>query len=199
MTQDSKTVQPTERQLRAMAQLATHQDPEVEDVRDFQEKFGQLSARTPRMLTRRKLLERIRFMQEELDELKKAETLDDMFDALLDLVYVAKGTAVMMGLPWRAGWDLVHGKNMQKVPGQTHRGNLVDVAKPPGWTPPDHLPLLEAAGWALGAGKQATIQANVASAYKKGDGYPLQYLADDQVHLDSGEAWVDLEAPKEAP
>lgn len=166
----------------ALAQHALGLDPEFEDVKDFHVKFHQLVGEQPRMLTRRKLLERVRFLQEELDELKKAETLADMFDALLDLVYVAKGTAVMMGLPWREGWIEVQTKNMQKIVKETHRGNRVDVGKPAGWTPPDHLPFLEVRGWVHGTCPWQTVQ---------GLGMQVvpQALADDQTHLEDGTAW----------
>lgn len=122
-------------------------DNELEDVRRFQEKFRQLSFYHPGFLTRRKLEERARFLQEELNELLDATTLEDQADALVDLVYVAKGTAVMMGLPWPELWDDVQRANMAKVRGATHRGNLVDVKKPPGWQPPNGAAILYQAGW----------------------------------------------------
>lgn len=129
---------------RLWAALRGH-DAEFNDVRRFQEKFGQLSYYDPGFLTRRKLEERARFLQEELDELLAAPTLSLQADALIDLVYVAKGTAVMMGLPWAALWDDVQGANMRKVRGQTARGNLVDVCKPPGWIGPNTGYILAAA------------------------------------------------------
>jgi predicted HAD superfamily Cof-like phosphohydrolase len=125
-------------------------DPEFEDVRAFQEKFGQLSFYEPGFLSPRKLAERGRFLQEELNELLEAKTLEDQADALVDLVYVSKGTAVMMGLPWRALWDDVQRANMAKARGLTHRGNKVDVMKPVGWVPPQGAKILEDAGWTLG-------------------------------------------------
>lgn len=131
------------------------------DVARFQSKFGQLVAHQPRHLTLRKLQERIMFMQEELNEFAFASTMSihgvsetlkeqDLAlqaDALVDLVYVALGTAVMMGLPWTHLWDDVHRANMAKVPGTTHRGNLVDVCKPEGWEGPKTLHILVAAGY----------------------------------------------------
>ena len=125
-------------------------DLELEDVRAFHDKFKQLNYDEPGFLSRRKQLERAGFMQEELDEFLAAKTLADQADALIDLVYVAKGTAVMMGLPWCRLWEDVQRANMEKVPGTTHRGNLVDVAKPPGWRPPEGHKILLAYGWDLG-------------------------------------------------
>ncbi len=133
---------------------ARTQNDESADVLEFMRKFGQTFKRgephedrslneelpfEPRMLTRRKLRERFRFMREELREFNAAiRTLemDDLADALVDLVYVAKGTANLLGLPWSKLWEDVHRANMAKVRGIGARGNLVDCIKPPGWAPP---------------------------------------------------------------
>ena len=114
---------------------------EFRDVRDFHLKFGLLApdGLQPVHLTQRKLGERVEFMQEELDEFKKAaetQNLSELADALVDLVYVAKGTAVMLNLPWDVLWAEVQRANMAKVRGTTKRGHAVDVTKPEGWTPP---------------------------------------------------------------
>lgn len=153
-------------------------DKGFEDVRAFQEKFGQLSYYEPGFLTRRKLEERARFLQEELDELLAAPTLDLQADALVDLVYVAYGTAVMMGLPWTALWDDVQRANMAKVRGQTHRGNLVDVCKPDGWVGPK-------GSWILAVHCDADpfMTEEVIKTFKWNE-TPQEYLRDDEVHLD---------------
>lgn len=126
-------------------------DKEVEDVRNFHNKFDILDAgTTPTMLTKRKLKERIECMQEELDEFKKAvdeQDFAEQADALIDLVYFAKGTAVMMGLPWAALWDDVQRANMDKVRGVGKRGHAVDMIKPEGWQKPNGTLILEAAGF----------------------------------------------------
>ena len=94
---------------------------------------------------------RRRFMQEEVDEFVEAwEDGDEagQADALIDLVYVAMGTAHLMGLPWQALWDEVQRANMTKQRASadgsdSKRGNALDVVKPPGWTPPDIEGILE--------------------------------------------------------
>jgi predicted HAD superfamily Cof-like phosphohydrolase len=76
-----------------------------------------------------------------------------MGDALIDLVYVALGTADLMGLPWEKMFEEVQRANMAKERAKsadesmakTGRGHVLDVVKPAGWTPPDHLPILTAA------------------------------------------------------
>jgi len=120
------------------------------DVKDFHEKFGFLIGATPQHLTKRKLRQRRDFMAEELGEFTEAlesQDLAEMADALVDLVYVALGTAVSLGLPWDKLWADVHRANMAKVRGMTARGYGADVKKPPGWVPPEGLAILKANGY----------------------------------------------------
>lgn len=91
---------------------------------------------------------RAKFLQEELDEFVEAVNNGDRvkaFDALLDLVYVAHGTALYMGVTpgkWAAGMEAVHTANMQKEraqrSGDSKRGSTLDVIKPRGWTGPEN-------------------------------------------------------------
>lgn len=118
---------------------------EIEDVKAFQKKFGIICNDKPVHVTQRKLLERIDFLQEELNEFTAASNKQDiaeLADALIDLVYVAKGTAISMGLPWDQLWDDVQRANMSKVPGATKRGHRVDATKPNGWKGPATLSIL---------------------------------------------------------
>lgn len=112
---------------------------EMRDVRDCHEKFGILATDFPVHLTKRKLQERVDFLCEEVQELQEALHSQDLMlqaDALIDIVYVAKGTAVMMGLPWEDLWMDVQRANMQKERGVGKRGHQVDLVKPKGWVPP---------------------------------------------------------------
>lgn len=54
---------------------------------------------------------------------------------LADLIYVAVGAALELGIPLGAVWAEVHTANMRKV-GGGRRGDG-KVLKPEGWTPPD--------------------------------------------------------------
>lgn len=120
-----------------------------DDVGDFHERFGldNVTWHDPgeRDVPVDLMAFRIKFLTEELVELQDAWVANsrvDMFDALLDLVYVAMGTAHLMGLPWQAGWDEVQRANMTKVRAasdgtDSKRSSGWDVIKPPGWTPPD--------------------------------------------------------------
>ena len=95
---------------------------------------------SPTLVSQEFCLERFRFMTEELDEFIEASMHGDMVgvaDALVDVIYVALGTAHQMGLPFQAIWDHVHRANMRKVRGETKRGNNIDAKKPEGWVSPE--------------------------------------------------------------
>lgn len=128
-----------------------------EDVGRFHRKFG-LPAEDWRAGKERDLPEellqfRIKFLEEELEEFKRAAAQNDhveMFDALLDIVYVAMGTAHLANYPWEAGWNEVQSTNMAKVRAQhaseSKRGTAFDVVKPEGWVAPDLRRILD---WAF--------------------------------------------------
>lgn len=121
-------------------------DREVEDVRAFQIRTGIPMATRPTFDCER-LRERYRFLREELDELGDAIDEHDICgvaDALIDLVYVAKGTGLIAGFPWRELWDDVHSANMAKEPRATKRSKH-DAIKPPGWRGPQTAAILDAA------------------------------------------------------
>ena len=122
----------------------------IADVKAFHEKFGFLVHETPGHLTKRKLRERVEFLEEELAEFKVAcatQDLAEQGDALIDLVYVALGTAVMLGLPWEAMWAEVQRANMAKERGVGKRGHQFDCVKPEGWMPPNHEYVLRVHGY----------------------------------------------------
>ena len=127
-----------------------------EDVQAFHEKFQVPRALSPRLLDPVTFEFRNKFLQEELDEFVEGfveRDLHKMGDALVDLVYVALGTADIMGLPWDKLWDEVQRANMAKEratrPEDSKRGSTLDVIKPPGWTPPDHTPALGVGPWVM--------------------------------------------------
>lgn len=85
---------------------------------------------------------RIKFLEEEMNELSTAETADDVVDALIDLCVVAIGTLDLFDVDARLAWDRVHEANMNKLVGiKESRPNplgLPDLVKPEGWTAPSH-------------------------------------------------------------
>jgi predicted HAD superfamily Cof-like phosphohydrolase len=87
---------------------------------------------------------RLGFLQEELDELAKGYKENDreqVLDALIDLVYVALGTADLHGFDFNAGFARVHAANLRKERASSadasKRSHALDVIKPPGWAAPE--------------------------------------------------------------
>lgn len=142
---------------------------EFEDVKAFHIKFDQLVGDVPRHLTKRKLAERANFILEELLEFANNcglrfedgafeprpgdQNLAEQADALIDIVYVAMGTAVMLGLPWKELWDDVQRANMAKIKRATKRkmGYGADIGKPDDWAPPNTDDILYENGYLRGA------------------------------------------------
>lgn len=125
-----------------------HDDEPCEDLyRDvlaFHERFDLPRPARPTLLDDEQYAFRRDFLREELREFEAAHERGDLagaFDGLLDLVYVALGTAIFMGLPWDAGWYQVQRANMAKVPVErpedSKRGSRFDIVKPAGWHPPE--------------------------------------------------------------
>lgn len=115
-----------------------------EDVAAFHEKFGLRTDTDPQLLNDSTMLYRAQFMLEELHETMKAHAKQDLAgvaDGLVDLVYVALGTAYLMGLPFDELFAEVQRANMEKVrassAAESKRGSSLDVVKPAGWRGPD--------------------------------------------------------------
>ena len=120
-----------------------------DDVVAFHTKFGVGSeTERPHLLAVDLFEFRAKFLLEELHEFLDAHRERDLvksFDALIDLVYVALGTADLMSLPWESGWDIVQRANLAKRRAasldeslrETGRGHAFDVVKPEGWVSPE--------------------------------------------------------------
>lgn len=129
-----------------------------DDVGAFHHKFEipreMWPPRAPHLLSKADYDFRLKFLREELGEFIKAHEKGDLveaFDGLLDLVYVALGTAHMMALPWNEGWAEVQATNMAKErvasADKSKRGSAWDVVKPAGWKRPDLKSILRRCGW----------------------------------------------------
>jgi predicted HAD superfamily Cof-like phosphohydrolase len=116
----------------------------VKDIAEMHKKFGvNEKVREFDADKLAKFLEfRINFLQEELDELKKADKSEDMVDALIDLCVVAIGTLDAFDVDSYKAWNTVHRANMKKEVGiKESRPNplgLPDLIKPKGWRSPSH-------------------------------------------------------------
>jgi hypothetical protein len=129
----------------------------IGNVAEFHEKFGLPLGQQDVLTDDQHAQEfRLKFLQEELDELGEALATGDRvkaFDALLDLAYVAYGTALFLGVDpaqWHAGMHAVHSANMAKERVQraedSKRGSTFDVRKPVGWVGPEAR-LTEVLSW----------------------------------------------------
>lgn len=121
------------------------QTTNFEDVKAFFDRFGVPYAVRPTLLDDNTMDFRLARLEEEVREFIDSHMggdLEGCADALVDLVYIALGTALCMGLPWQALWDEVQRANMEKVraehPAQSKHGTTLDVVKPEGWRAPDH-------------------------------------------------------------
>lgn len=128
-----------------------------EDVRAFHVKFNVPTdlQGDPRLLDPEDQEYREKFLGEELSELGEAYRAGDLagvIDALQDLIYVAAGTGLMMGVPpklWQELWNDVQRANMAKeratsaADPRSKRAHSLDVVKPAGWRAPDGAGILE--------------------------------------------------------
>lgn len=128
----------------------------VEDIAHMHDKFKVHAAieKFDQAKLRAFLEFRIKFLQEELDEMQKAlddfdaglidgqTAADDVVDAAIDLCVVSIGTLDAFRVNAYKAWCEVHDKNMQKEIGiKASRPNplgLPDLVKPEGWTAPSH-------------------------------------------------------------
>ena len=122
----------------------------AEDMNRMHKKYGVHEAikKLDKKELRAYLSFRVRFLQEELDELKEATKpmvpidAEETVDALIDLCVVAIGTLDAFGINAYEAWNQVLAANLNKEVGiKESRPNpygLPDLIKPEGWTPPDH-------------------------------------------------------------
>lgn len=157
------------RELTSMLEALADQPSDFTQVGRFHAKFGlpvRNEATRPRPLDREAMRFRLHFLAEELEETARAAgfeayvnikdnngpvNMPELADGLVDLVYVALGTAHMLNLPWFELFREVQRANMSKQRASTaadsKRGSSLDVVKPEGWKAPDIEGVLRRAGW----------------------------------------------------
>ena len=124
--------------------LAIHQD-----VIDFHEKYKINYEGPIRNLESKTGAFRAARLMEEANEISDAQAVGDIegqLDGIIDLIYIALGTAHLMGFSPEAmqeAWRRVHAANMAKElcsptnPGKYGAlGDKQDIVKPKGWQPP---------------------------------------------------------------
>lgn len=124
----------------------------VAAVMAFQAQMGQGYTGPPRELPASLASLRMKLVREEAEELCAAierGELHEQLDAIVDLIYVAIGTATQAGMGdvlW-AAFHRVHRSNMGKVPAPAReaskRDSVRDIVKPEGWRPADLRDLLK--------------------------------------------------------
>jgi predicted HAD superfamily Cof-like phosphohydrolase len=136
----------------------------MKDIEAFHQKFGRKPLKVPGIVSPAEFDFRLRFINEELDELVGAyakQDLEGYLDALVDLTYVVLGAAYLSGAPFDKAWAQVHKANMKKKKAKTatdsSRGYACDIVKPKGWQPPDLGKILEQHGVILSAGAAEAI------------------------------------------
>lgn len=122
----------------------------IGDVLEFSKKFETAISETPGFPGEDLISFRTKFLQEEMQEFLSAQetgNLAGVADALVDLIYVAIGTAFAYGIPLDRCWDEVHRLNMKKIKTlsaeDSKRKSRFDVIKPAGWEPPDIQAILD--------------------------------------------------------
>jgi len=80
---------------------------------------------------------RLAAMMEELSEFILAKSLEDKYDALIDLIIFASGTLERMGLDIEPALNEVVAANLMKQlgPNKKRGGFNIDLIKPKGWEP----------------------------------------------------------------
>jgi predicted HAD superfamily Cof-like phosphohydrolase len=133
-----------------------------EDVKKFHEAMGHPVGSYPQMLSEEQKVLRTKLIASEFQEFKDALEANDpveMYDALIDILYVTVGTAVVAGMHVKPGWDAVQENNMSKLgpDGKAikSRGEDIDgeplgkILKPEGFVPVDLSEVLKKMGWGL--------------------------------------------------
>ena len=112
-------------------------------VSEFHEKFGLEPTDQPDFPVEEIWKLKNVHLQEELNEIRASAingNLEEYFDGLIDLVYVALGAAYLAGLPFDEGFRRVHQANMTKVRAlrqeDSKRGSTYDIVKPAGFVAP---------------------------------------------------------------
>lgn len=120
-------------------------------VQRFQEEIiGIDIPTTPMPLNKKRLTARIDHIKEELGEMVDADEedlneqiLENQADAFVDIIYLALGGLVEMGVLPGPVFDEVHEANMKKRRGSVEKrpgADGYDAVKPEGWEPPDLTP-----------------------------------------------------------
>ncbi len=122
----------------------------LKDIDNFHKKYGFEKNEKVDIPDNSELINfRTAFLMEELAEYTNAITKKDAagaLDALVDIVYIALGTAWLFNLPFEKAWNEVQKANMNKIRAKDKtgkRGTKFDVIKPKDWKAPNIEKIIE--------------------------------------------------------
>ena len=122
----------------------------LKDIDNFHKKYGFEKNEKVDIPDNSELINfRTAFLMEELAEYTNAITKKDaagVLDALVDIVYIALGTAWLYNLPFEKAWNEVQKANMSKIRAKDKtgkRGTKFDVIKPKDWKAPNIEKIIE--------------------------------------------------------
>ena len=122
----------------------------LKDIDNFHKKYGfEKNEKIDIPINNELINFRTAFLMEELAEYTNAITKKDAagaLDALVDIVYIALGTAWLFNLPFEKAWNEVQKANMKKIRAKDttgKRGTKFDVVKPKDWKAPDIKKIIE--------------------------------------------------------
>ena len=122
----------------------------LKDIDNFHKKYGFEKNEKVDIPDNNELINfRTAFLMEELAEYTNAITKKDAagaLDALVDIVYIALGTAWLFNLPFEKAWNEVQKANMNKIRAKDKtgkRGTKFDVVKPKDWKAPNIEKIIE--------------------------------------------------------
>jgi predicted HAD superfamily Cof-like phosphohydrolase len=122
----------------------------LKDIDNFHKKYGFEKNEKIDIPDNNELINfRTAFLMEELAEYTNAITKKDAagaLDALVDIVYIALGTAWLFNLPFEKAWNEVQKANMSKIRAKDKtgkRGTKFDVVKPKDWKAPNIEKIIE--------------------------------------------------------
>jgi predicted HAD superfamily Cof-like phosphohydrolase len=122
----------------------------LKDIDNFHKKYGFEKNEKVDIPNNSELINfRTAFLMEELAEYTNAITKKDAagaLDALVDIVYIALGTAWLFNLPFEKAWNEVQKANMSKIRAKDKtgkRGTKFDVIKPKDWKAPNIEKIIE--------------------------------------------------------
>jgi predicted HAD superfamily Cof-like phosphohydrolase len=121
-------------------------EKQILSVVKFQEAFGIKTPTQPKMLSKKRTVLRQRLLEEEVRELREAQNILEVSDAICDILYITLGTAHEHGLSDRLImlFDEVHSSNMTKLEnGKPIFRSDGKIMKPESYRQPNLRPIIE--------------------------------------------------------